>query len=138
MDHAVQRVAVCLKSQDPPLDAWQPDAEYVEKHLVHLPGQAGEDVALDGLKVKTWILSFKESPNWEQMVQRNQAAQRRIFAAERQTTAGWGLAGLTALFLTGWGYFRLDDWTKGRMSKWLAIGAVALLGATGGAWWFGG
>jgi hypothetical protein len=138
MEHAVQRVAMCLQSQDPPLEAWHPDADYVKKHLLKPgPGEAGEDFAIvdNGPKVKTWVLTFKESPNWADMVQLNQAEQRLVSAADRQSMAGFGLAALTALLATGWGYLRIDEWTKGRFTRWLAIGAATLLGASGAVWW---
>ena len=137
MDHAVHRVKGCLQSQDPPLKAWDPDAAYLKKHLLKDDGEQGDDFALvdNGPKVKTWILSFRDTPPWAEMVQLNQAAQRRNAAAERQSMAGYALAILTALLATGWGYLRIDEWTSGRFSRWLAIGATALLALSGAAWW---
>jgi hypothetical protein len=137
MEHAVQRVAACLESQDPPLSAWHPDASYVKKNLLKGAGEQGDDFAIvdNGPKVKTWILTFQEPAKWHEMVQFNQVEVRRHSAAERQSTAAFGLAGVTALLAVGWGYLRVDEWTKGRFSRWLAIGAVTLLGASGAVWW---
>jgi hypothetical protein len=137
MTHAVQRITACLESQDPPLQAWHPDELYVKKHLLKGAGEQGDDFALadNGLKVKTWILHFQEPTKWHEMVQLNQAEVRRQSSAERQSTAAIGLAGLTALLVVGWGYLRVDEWTKGRFSRWLAIGAVTVLGASGAVWW---
>jgi len=36
------------------------------------------------------------------------------------------VAGLTALALAGFLFLRLDEWSKGYLTRWLAIGAVAL------------
>jgi hypothetical protein len=131
---AVERVKGFLRAQDPPLEAWQPDEEYVRTHLLEGAGQPGADVKLEVGLVKVWVQPLRDAPNWTEMVQLNQAAQRRVLSAERQTTAGFALAALTALLATAWGYFRLDEWTGGRFSKWLLIGAIALLSMTGTGW----
>jgi hypothetical protein len=137
LTHAAQRITACLQSQDPPLDAWQPDELYVKKHLLKGAGEQGEDFALvdNGPKVKTWIVHFQEPTKWNDMVHINQAKVRGQSATDRQSTAAMGLAGLTALLVVGWGYLRIDDWTRGRFTRWLAIGAVTLLGASGAVWW---
>jgi len=137
LTHAVKRITACLQSQDPPLVSWPPNELYVKKHLLKGVGEQGDDFAIvdNGPKVKTWILHFQEPTKWIEMVQFNQAEVRRQSAAERQSTAAMGLAGVTALLLVGWGYLRVDEWTKGRFSRWLAIGAVALLGASSAIWW---
>jgi hypothetical protein len=138
MEHAVQRVIACLESQDPPLEAWHPDESYVRENLLKKgAGEPGDDFAIvdNGPKVKTWILTFNEPTKWHEIVQYNQAEVRRQSAADRQSTAALGLAGLTALLTVGWGYLRIDEWTRGRFSRWLAIGAVTLLCASGAVWW---
>jgi hypothetical protein len=133
---AAERVTACLRAQTPPLEAWQADEEYVRKNLLQGPGRQGEDVKVaDNVAVKTWILTLKEAPNWAEMVQLNQAAQRHELAAERRSAAGGITLLLTALFTAAWGYFRIDAWTKGRFSTVLLIGAAALLALTGAAWW---
>ncbi len=133
---AAERVTALLRSQNPPLEAWQPDEEYVSTHLRNGDGQQGDDVKLDVGVVKEWIQPLNDAPkNWNEMVQLNQLAQRRVLSVERQTAAAYGLAILTALLATGWGYLRLDEWTSGRFSKWLGIGAAALLAVSGLAWW---
>ncbi len=136
LQHAVERVAACLRIQEPPLTAWQPDEEYLRKHLLAGPGQQGDDVKLvDGVNAKVWVLTLRESPDFGTMVKLNQAARRSELASERQSMAGNVLFGLSALLALGWGYIRLDEWTKGRFSKWLQIGAVGSLVLTGLAWW---
>jgi hypothetical protein len=140
---AVDRLGVCLKNQNPPLDAWQPDEQYVRDHLLDGEGHEGQlpDNA-DFAKIlkqagfdKVWVCPVRESPDWADMVQRNQVELRKVVTVQRQTMAGFGLAALTALFATGWGYLRVDEWTRGRFSQWLRIGAVAILAITGAAWW---
>jgi hypothetical protein len=128
---AVERVTGFLDVQK--LEAWKPDEEYIRKHVLDGDGQPGADIKLEGVDVKVWVQPLKD-PNWNEMVQLNTVAQRHQVSAERQGMAGAGLAALSALLLTGWGYFRLDELTKGRMSKWLSIGAAAILLLTGGLW----
>jgi hypothetical protein len=132
---AAESVTAFLQRQDPPLDAWQPDEEYVRTHLLEGEGREGDQLRVaDGVVRATWIQPLKRTPDWNAMVQLNQSAQRHHLAVERQTTAGIGLAALTALLATGWGYLRVDEWTRGRFSKWLRIGAVTLIALTGAAW----
>lgn len=135
IQNAVERVRACLRNQDPPLLAWSPDEDYVRKHLIEgYPGHQGDDVVFadnKDLTAKRWVQPIPESPNWAEMVQLNQAAQRTELAAERRTLAAYALAGLLAILATGWGYLRLDEWTSGKFSKWLGIGAVAVLAVTG-------
>jgi hypothetical protein len=135
MKEAVKQVARCLKTQDPPLTAWQPDEEFVRNHLLQGQGELDNDFKLGGEVRKVWVFTLVQSPDVGKMVQLNQTAQRRELSMERQTMAGYGLAGLCLLLVTGWGYLRLDEWTAGRFSKWLGIGAVALVGLTGFGWW---
>jgi hypothetical protein len=135
---AVEVITGCLKKQDPPLETWQPDEEYVRKHLLDGPGYQGEDLKIgvgDNPEIaKVWVQPITPTPDWGAMVQLDHAAQRRELSAGRQTIAGYGLAILTALLLVGWGYFRVDDWTKGRFTKWLCIGAITALALTGLGW----
>jgi len=80
------------------------------------------------------VLTFKESPNFDEMVQLNKAAQRRELSAERQTMTGYVLATLTALLTLGWGYLRLDGWTNGRFTRWVCVLAAAIVGLAGLGW----
>ncbi|HEX3151936.1 MAG TPA: hypothetical protein VHR66_27940 [Gemmataceae bacterium] len=61
---------------------------------------------------------------------------RELRSQERSSEALWmlaglgGLAGLAALF------FRLDAWTKGYLTSWLALGAVGATTLLAGIWWW--
>jgi hypothetical protein len=138
LKQAVIRIKVCLESQNPPLDAWHPDKNYVRDYLLDGPGRAGEeDVPLldnADVKAKVWIQPIRQSPKWGEIVHLNQAAQRRELSAHRQTLAGYAVAILTALLTIAWGYLRVDEWTQGRITRWLQIGAVTLLVLGGAAW----
>lgn len=132
---AVKRVNECLKAQDAPLNAWQADEEYVRKHVLDGPGQAGDDIKLDvGPRMKVWIQPLRE-PDLSDLMARSQVAQRQSLSVERQTLAGYALAALSALLAVAWGYLRLDEWTGGRISSWLRIGAIALIIVAALAWW---
>ncbi len=43
---------------------------------------------------------------------------------------------LTAVSLAGFGFLRLDQWTRGHLTRWLAIGAAALAGGAAAALYF--
>ena len=131
---AVEHVVGCLKNQDPPIESWLPDDAYVKTHLLDGPGDQGKDFEEGAFKAKTWVLTFKESPNLDEMVQLNKAAQRRELSAERQTMTGYVLATLTALLTLGWGYLRLDGWTNGRFTRWVCVLAAAIVGLAGLGW----
>jgi hypothetical protein len=131
---ATETVAKFMLLQDPSMDAWQPDEEYVRTHLLEGDGREGDEVKLAaGVVRATWIQPLKKTPNWNELVQLNQTAHRHQLAVERQTYAALGLAALTALLATGWGYLRIDEWTRGRFSKVLRIGAVVVIAITGAA-----
>jgi hypothetical protein len=56
--------------------------------------------------------------------------------AERVADTGWLLAaacGALAVISLG---FRLDEWTKGYLTRWLIIGAAGVIGLVAAAWWF--
>jgi hypothetical protein len=132
---AVRDVTAFLRNQEPPIEAWQPDEAFVRSHLLQGDGQPGEDVKLPDLgAVKTWIQPLQESPPMSDMVRLNHAAERQQLSIERQRTAGYGLATLTAMLAAGWAYLRVDESTGGRFSKWIGIGAAALVGLAGLAW----
>jgi hypothetical protein len=134
LHEAVEDVTRCLKIQDPPLTAWQPDEEYVRTHLL-AHGEPGADFKLGGVVRKVWVQTLVQSPDFGKMVLLNQAAERRELSVERQTLAGYGLAALSALLATAWGYLRLDEWTGGRFTRWLSLGAATLLVIAGLGWW---
>jgi hypothetical protein len=133
--NAVRRINECLKAQDPPLAAWEADEEYVRKHVLDGRGQAGEDVKLNvGPAHKVWIQPLREA-DVPDIVARNHVAERHVLSSERQTIAGYALAALSGLLALMWGYLRVDEWTEGRISKWLRIGAVAVAVIAALAWW---
>jgi hypothetical protein len=126
LEKAVKRINECLKAQDAPLSGWQVDKEYVRKHVLAGPGQAGPDIVLQvGPPQKVWIQPLHEA-DMADLLERSQVAQRHSLASERQTLAAYSLAVLSALLLIAWGYLRLDEWTGGRISSWLRIGAIGL------------
>jgi hypothetical protein len=138
VERAVAQVAESLKKWDPPLEAWQPSEDYLRKHMLDGEGRRGPEVHVgpaEDDKAKQWIVSVRETQDWAAIIQLNQTAQRRELAVGRQATAGYTVAALAALLAVAWGYLRLDDWSHGRFSKWLRIGAVAALAVTALVWW---
>jgi hypothetical protein len=45
-----------------------------------------------------------------------------------------GLFGVT--FLASWLYYRLDEWSKGYLTSWLATGLILAAILVGGLWWW--
>lgn len=58
---------------------------------------------------------------------------RELRAQERVGAAVRVLGVLTAVALTGFLFLRLDEWTRGYLTSWLALGAVALAGGAAAA-----
>ncbi len=111
------------------------DEDYVRKHVLDGPGQAGADIDIKvGPRMKAWVQPLHEA-DVADLFARSQVAQRHTLANERQTIAGFVLAALSVLLAVAWGYLRLDEWTGGRVSSWLRIGAIGLVIAAAVAWW---
>ena len=125
----VDRIRGYLKSQDPPMDAWQPDEAYVANQLLDGEGHADDDkLDVGGIKVWVWIQPLKEPPNWSEMVRLNESgpaptALRRaaddggLWAGDPDGALGDWL-GLSAASTNG---------RAARMSKWLGMSAFALV-----------
>lgn len=128
LNNAVDELAEYLRQQTPPLLDGQPLdepvrqrlTEHLKAHLLADPtGEPGQDVLPlenDKLKVKSWELHFKESPNWASILQAEQTAQRQWRSQQRQSLTAWVLAVLAAGLVIGAVVARLDEWTRGRRS----------------------
>jgi hypothetical protein len=61
---------------------------------------------------------------------------RELRSQERSSEALWVLAGLAGLAVVAAGFFRIDAWTKGYLTSWLALGTVGASSLLAGLWWW--
>jgi hypothetical protein len=128
LQKARDKLIAYLRGQDPPLE-WQPSDEYVDKNLVKEREPVKE---LEGLvpdsKVYERTLKVDVDPkHFREMVDMD----RRERVGERQLLLARILGGIVALLVAVFGYFRLEELTKGYYTGWLRVGAVLLVAAVG-------
>jgi hypothetical protein len=141
LDKARALVEKHLREQDPPV-AWSPTVEYVRKQLVRGDPRRREeldrnDVVIGDERVKAlaWSLTVQVTPQdledmrVKEVEQRLRQAreEREGRAAERLLLAIKVFVGLVVALLAVTCYVRIDDWTRGFYSRWLAAGAVGLV-----------
>ena len=61
---------------------------------------------------------------------------RELRSRERSSEALWILAGLAGLAGVAALFFRVDAWTKGYLTSWLALGTVGATTLLAGLWWW--
>jgi hypothetical protein len=111
---------------DPPVHA-KPSlaairSEYLRKDGVH------EVHASDAQQTEWQTAGVEKDRMWVKLdIEVSEEQVQRLRAGERVNTAFQGGAVLFAVLLAAYGFFRLDAWTKGYLTSWLAIGAVALV-----------
>jgi hypothetical protein len=111
---------------DPPVHAKPSLAsirgEYLRKDGVH-------EVAASDAQKAEWKQSGVEPDRmWVRLdIEVSEDQVQRLRAGERVSTAFQGGAVLFAVLLAAYGFLRLDAWTKGYLTSWLAIAAVALV-----------
>jgi hypothetical protein len=117
---------------DPPLE-YTPSmaevkAEYLRKETrtVSPPSAALQDEAAQaGLQGKLVYVGYDVEVSADQV--RELRAQQRVIASLR--VVGILMASAVAVFL----FLRADDWTKGYLTRWLALAAVTIAGGTAAA-----
>jgi hypothetical protein len=103
-----------------------PSLEWLDRHLV----------------VEPWTRTEEETIKEEKFVRvtvqlRLTSEHLRSFRKMERTSLSAVAAGLLAVvFLASWLYYRLDEWSKGYLTSWLAIGVVAAGSIVGGVWWW--
>lgn len=141
---AATHINKLMRLQDPPLDAFTVNEEYVKKHLLVDEGSPGEDVKVklhpedkDEQVFKQWILTFKTDYNWwKDIVRHNQDAERKLRADGRHTLAARVMIGLAVLLLAGFAYVQLDEYTHRRYTTWLRVAGVGVATSVVAAWWY--
>ena len=139
---AVKQVKIAMRRQDPPLQSFVVDEDYVRTHLLHSKsGEPGKDEKIpltDGEHIffKAWVLTFRPDNEWSKdLFRRDQEAQRKLRADERQTLGSHIVIGLAFLLLAGYGYVRLDEYTQRRYTTWLRLAGIGVAAMVIAGWW---
>jgi hypothetical protein len=106
---------------------WEPSVEWVEQNLLS-PGNPikKETADFEGKPYTSWTIELRIDPE-----------HLRYFRQQDRVRWGAFITGLgIALFIVIAIYYRLDDWSKGYLTKWLATGGVVLLLSFGAIWWW--
>jgi hypothetical protein len=128
---AVDKLHDYLLEQNPPVTQ-KPNTKFVQEHLIR-----------DLEKIEPSdepIMSRDGKP--EQMYRATIALKvdakdiRDLRSQDRSSEALWILAGLGGLALVVAGFFRIDAWTKGYLTSWLALGTVGAASLLAGLWWW--
>jgi len=128
---AVDKLHEYLMRQDPPVTQ-KPTTKFVRKLLINQleTVQETDDPILSGSgkpeKMYQATIALKVDPEHV----------RELRAQDRSSEALWILAGLGGLAAVVAGFFRIDAWTKGYLTSWLALGTVGAASLLAGLWWW--
>ena len=127
---AVEKLHEHLLAQDPPVTR-MPSAKAVRHMLLADREKTVEEPFVDERTGQTEVMyrmtvAVKVEP--EQV--------RELRSQERSSEALWVLAGLGGLAAVAAGFFRVDAWTKGYLTSWLALGTVGAASLLAGLWWW--
>jgi hypothetical protein len=134
---AVKRVTLLMGMQKPPLESFIVDEDYARK-LVE-PGQRGKDHEDPIFKepLKQWVMPFRTDNDWwTDVVYHDHEAQRKARADQRHTWTARVMLGLAVLFLAGFGYVRLDEYTQRRYTTWLRVAGLGVATTVAAGWWY--
>jgi hypothetical protein len=133
LEKARDKVIVHLRSQDPPIE-WQPSLGYVRQNLVPKdrpqPTKV-EDVILGTVYEQTLKVEVDDK-HLRDMVDMDR--QERM--QERQLLLAKILGGILAVLTAVFGYYKLDEVTKGYYTGWLRVAAIVLIAAVGATLFF--
>jgi len=127
----VDKLHEYLMRQDPPVTQ-KPTTKFVRKLLINQleTVQETDDPILSGSgkpeKMYQATIALKVDPEHV----------RELRAQDRSSEALWILAGLGGLAAVVAGFFRIDAWTKGYLTSWLALGTVGAASLLAGLWWW--
>jgi len=127
---AVEKLHEHLLAQDPPVTR-MPTAKAVRHMLLADREKTVEEPFVDERTGQTEVMyrmtvAVRVEP--EQV--------RELRSQERSSETLWMLAGLAGLAAVTAGFFRIDAWTKGYLTSWLALGTVGAASLLAGLWWW--
>ena len=127
LEEAQKLIEKRLKELDPPVDYFPPVSvvknEYVRKdsRLVRLPSESEKNaIALAGYAEGRRYVEYTVEITGEQV--------RELRTRNRVTDGLRALGAIAAVSLAGFFFLRLDEWSKGYLTSWLALAAAALGG----------
>ncbi len=126
LDKACAKVGDFLKHQDPPIQ-WHPSRDFVDRNLVKERKPEAKELPDLGQMYRVSYEVKLEPKYYREILEydrQDRAEQRHILLAK---VVGALLAVLLAVF----GYFRLEEMTRGYYTLWLRLGALALIGVAG-------
>jgi hypothetical protein len=126
---AVDKLHEYLLEQDPPV-THRPTTKFVRKVMIEQLEKVDEENVLssDGKSEKMYRVTIALKVDGEHV--------RELRSQDRSSEALWILAGLGGLAAVVAGFFRIDAWTKGYLTSWLALGTVGAASLLAGLWWW--
>jgi hypothetical protein len=123
---AAERIELTLKEQDPPV-RYRPSVDEVKAEFARrVPGFRKPTQAEKDLLPGTGISEDGVYVEYDVVVMPDQV--RTLRSHERVLTGFRVAAGLAVVALAGFLFLRIDEWTKGYLTSWLALGAFGLAG----------
>jgi hypothetical protein len=133
---AQKEIVKCLRRHQPPVTAWVPTTDYIEKNLV---AKEREDKNWDEKEgTAQEIVLFLKAPDWEQVYRLEREAQeieRAQRSKKRLVILARAFAALLVLLAAVAGCIRLDDWTRGAYRRWLQLAGAGLVAAAWAGLW---
>ena len=127
IEEAQKLIEKRLKELDPPVEYLPPISvvrnEYIRKEsrLVRLPSESEKNaIALAGYAEGRRYVEYTVEITGEQI--------RELRTRNRVTDGLRALGAIAAVSLAGFFFLRLDEWSKGYLTSWLALAAAALGG----------
>jgi hypothetical protein len=128
---AVDKLHDYLLEQNPPVTQ-KPNTKFIRKLLIdQLEKIEPSDepiMSRDGKPEQMYRATIALKVDAEQI--------RDLRSQDRSSEALWILAGLGGLAAVVAGFFRIDAWTKGYLTSWLALGTVGAASLLAGLWWW--
>jgi hypothetical protein len=138
---AREKVEKYLRERVTPPLPWTPSTKYVRDRLLKKEsakrceeGDQKMDLGRGPEDVKCWTFTVAVGPRELEELRRQEADHRAELARQARARVATGrldlatrvLAGLVVFLLALVGYIRLDEWTKGYYSRWLAAGLITM------------
>lgn len=126
-DNARRKVCTYLAKQDPPIH-WQPSADYVRQDLIKQWSQPEvKDLPDLGKMYEQTVTVELDARHYRDILEHD----RQDRAGERQLMLAKVVGVLLAVLLAVFGYFRLEETTRGYYTLWLRLAAIALVLVSG-------
>jgi hypothetical protein len=136
INKAVEVISHLMTSNE--LKSFKLTEDYVRKNVL-VGGEPGKDLQVENIvePFKAWVVNFHPDNDWwKDIVRRDQEAQRKLRADERQTLGSHVVIGLAFLLLAGYGYVRLDEYTQRRYTTWLRVAGIGVAATVIAGWWW--